>query len=130
MPAFDGAITFCYVPDLEATARFYEDLLGLPLVLDQGGCRIYGVAGGGYFGFCERDVPPQPESFLLTFVTDDVDGVHERLAAAGVPVDQPPRDNDEYGIYHAFYRDPAGYRVEVQRFHDPKWNAGPMPDDT
>jgi catechol 2,3-dioxygenase-like lactoylglutathione lyase family enzyme len=122
MSAFDAAITFCYVPDLRATASFYEDVLGLPLVLDQGGCRIYRVAGGGYFGFCERDVAPQTESVLLTFVTDDVDGVHARLVAAGAVVDQEPRDNAEYEIYHAFYRDPAGYRVEVQRFWDPKWS--------
>jgi predicted enzyme related to lactoylglutathione lyase len=122
MPTFDAAITFCYVPDLGAAARFYEDVLGLPLVLDQGGCRIYRVAGSGYFGFCEREVPVQAESTLLTFVTDDVDGVHARLVAAGAPVDQAPRDNDEYGIYHAFYRDPAGYRIEVQRFHDAAWS--------
>lgn len=121
MSAIDAAITFCYVPDLGATAHFYEEILGLPLVLDQGGCRIYRVAGSGYFGFCERDVPPRTESVLLTLVLDDVDGMHARLVTAGVPVDQAPRDNDEYGIYHAFYRDPAGYRVEVQRFHDPAW---------
>ncbi|MDJ0520802.1 MAG: VOC family protein [Planctomycetota bacterium] len=123
MSTFDAGITFCYVPDLQAAARFYEEVLGLPLVLDQGGCRIYRVAGESYFGFCERDVPPQTESVLLTLVTDDVDGVHERLTAAGATVDQPPQDNATYGIYHAFYRDPAGYRVEVQRFHDPAWSA-------
>lgn len=123
MPTFDAAITFSYVPDLAPISVFYEQVLGLPLVLDQGGCRIYRVAGSGYFGFCERDAPVQSESVLLTFVTEGVDGVHERLVAAGAIVDQTPRDNDEYGIYHAFYRDPAGYRVEVQRFHDPAWAA-------
>ena len=55
MTPFDAAITFCYVPDLGPSARFYEDVLGLPLVLDQGGCRIYRVKDGGYFAFCERD---------------------------------------------------------------------------
>ncbi|MDJ0976879.1 MAG: VOC family protein [Planctomycetota bacterium] len=122
MSTFDAAITFCFVPDLAAAARFYGEVLALPLTLDQGSCRIYRVAGGGYLGVCERDVPPETESVLLTLVTDDVDGVHARLVAAGVHVDQPPADNAEYGIYHAFYRDPAGYRVEVQRFHDPKWS--------
>ncbi len=129
MTDFDAAITFCFVPDLEQAAGFYGEVLGLPLVLDQGTCRIFRIAGGGYLGVCERDVPPQTESVLITLVTDDVDGVHERLVAAGTPVDQPPRDNPTYGIYHAYYRDPAGYRVEVQRFHDPAWNAGDARDD-
>lgn len=119
--AYDAGITFCNVPDLDAVTGFYESLLGLPLVLDQGGCRIYRVAGSGYLGFCERDVVPETETVLLTLVLDDVDGLHERLVAGGAVVDQAPRDNATYGIYHAFYRDPAGYRIEVQRFHDPHW---------
>ena len=119
---FDAAITFCYVRDLEASARFYEGTLRLPLVVDQGSCRIGRVADGGYLGFCERPVEPQPETILLTLVVDDVDGWHEHLVAAGVPVDEAPRHNPEYGITHAFYRDPDGYRVEIQRFDDPAWS--------
>ncbi|MHC4940679.1 MAG: VOC family protein [Planctomycetota bacterium] len=122
---FGSQITFCYVPDLEAASRFYGELLGLPLALDQGSCRIYRVAGRGYLGFCEREVEPQTESVLLTLVTDDVEEWHERLVAAGVTVDQPPRSNAEYRITHAFYRDPAGYRLEIQRFDDPNWDSAP-----
>jgi len=121
--AFDAAITFCYTQDLVASARFYEEILGLTLVVDQGGCRIYRVAEGGYLGFCDRPVEPRPESILLTLVVDDVEGWHERLVAAGVPVDQAPRHNEDYAITHAFYRDPTGYRVEIQRFDDPGWNV-------
>ncbi|MDJ0973164.1 MAG: VOC family protein [Planctomycetota bacterium] len=120
-PTYEAAITFCNVPDLAEVSAFYETVLGLPLVLDQGGCRIFRVAGSGYFGFCERDGVPQTETVLLTLVLDDVDGLHQRLVDADVTVDQPPQDNPTYGIYHAFYRDPAGYRIEIQRFHNPHW---------
>jgi len=34
-------ITFLYTRDIAASARFYEEVLGLELALDQGGCRIY-----------------------------------------------------------------------------------------
>ena len=64
---------------------------------------------------------PRPESFLLTLCTDDVEDWHERLVEAGVHVDQAPQHNPDYLITHAFYRDPAGYRVEIQRFDDPDW---------
>ena len=84
---FDATITFCYVQDLPTTARFYEEVLGLPLVVDQGGCRIVRVADGGYLGVCDRPVEPRPESVLLTLVVDDVQGWHEHLVEAGVPVD-------------------------------------------
>ncbi len=79
------------------------------------------MAGGGYLGFCDRPVEPRPESVLLTLLTQDVEGWHDRLVAAGVPVDQEPRHSEEYEITHAYYRDPAGYRVEIQCFDDPAW---------
>ena len=38
---FDQLVTFLYTRDLEQSAVFYGETLGLPLVLDQGACRIY-----------------------------------------------------------------------------------------
>ena len=121
MAPIDSFITFCYTRDLESTSRFYEEVLGLELILDQGGCRIYRVAGSAYVGFCGREGAPEPAGVLLTFVTDDVDGWFEKVRAAGAPVDKAPVFNPDYQIYHCFVRDPSGYVVEIQRFEDPRW---------
>jgi catechol 2,3-dioxygenase-like lactoylglutathione lyase family enzyme len=117
----NAGITFCVTHDLETTAGFYERVLGLPLVLDQGRCRIYGVAGRSYLGFCERDTEFSTEGIILTLVTDDVDAWFESLSDRDVEIEEKPRYNPEYGIYHFFLRDPNGYRLEVQRFEDPRW---------
>ena len=59
---FSDLITFFYTRDLKTTSRFYEDVLGLEMVLDQGSCRVYRVTERGYVGFCERDnAPEKPE---------------------------------------------------------------------
>lgn len=118
---FDAQVTFCYTPDLEGTARFYQELLGLPLALDQGSCRIYRVARGAFLGFCRRETAPRPDGVILTLVTDDVEGWHAKLTGAGTVCEQPPTYNPTYDITHAFFRDPGGYRLEIQRFHDPRW---------
>lgn len=123
MDAFDAQITFCYTPDLEATARFYEEVLGLELALDQGVCRIYRVASGAFLGFCTRADAPRPESIILTFVTSDADEWYARLRARGVTCEQSPAYNTEFQIYHCFMRDPNGYRIEIQRFEDPRWRS-------
>jgi catechol 2,3-dioxygenase-like lactoylglutathione lyase family enzyme len=123
MQPFDAQITFCYVPELARTARFYEELLGLELVLDQGSCRIYATAGDSYLGFCERPEAPRPAGVLLTLVTEDVDGWYERLRERGVAFEAPPAHNPTYRIYHCFCQDPAGYRIELQRFDDPGWSG-------
>jgi predicted enzyme related to lactoylglutathione lyase len=123
--AVDAFITFCPTRDLEATARFYEEVVGLELALDQGACRIYRVREGAYLGFCARDDLPREtgEGLILTLVTDDVDGRVAALAERGATIETPPSFNERYRIYHAFLRDPNGYRLEVQRFEDPRWGA-------
>ncbi len=116
-------ITFLYTRDLKQTARFYEELMGLPLALDQGGCRIYRVAGSAYLGFCERETAPeQPEGVIVTFVTPEVDGWYEMLSALGVTFEKAPAFNPAYNIYHCFLRDPNGYLIEIQHFAEPDWN--------
>lgn len=121
-PSVEQQITFLFTHDLEATARFYEDILGLPLALDQGDCRIYRTAGSAYLGFCQRaPQTPQAAGILLTLVTAQVDEWYHSLCARGVVFDKPPALNPRYNIYHCFLRDPNGYVIEIQRFLDPRW---------
>ena len=123
MAGFDAQVTFCYTSDLETTARFYEDALGLPLALDQGSCRIYRVARRAFLGFCRRPEAARPDGIVLTLVADDVDGWARRLAEKGVAFEKLPTFNPAYNIYHCFFRDPNGYLLEIQRFEDPRWPA-------
>ena len=118
----DAQITFLSTSNLAETAEFYERLLGLPLVLDQGTCRIYRVREGAYLGFCERQTPPADnQGLIFTLVSDQVDEWYEHLSAHAVPIEKEPTLNPEYDIYHCFLRDPNGYLIEIQRFNDPQW---------
>lgn len=118
----DEQITFLYTRDLESTARFYEELLGLPLVLDQGSCRIYRATASAFLGFCERaEAPEQPQGIILTLVSDDVDGWYKTLRGRGVVFEKSADVNEVYQIYHCFLRDPNGYLVEIQRFLHEGW---------
>jgi len=120
-PPFESQITFLATTDLEATAEFYERILGLPLALDQGACRIYTAGPGAYIGFCLKVEPGDPSGVIVTLVAQDVDGWHARLIAKGVVFEQSPAMNDEFRIYHCFLRDSNGYLIEIQRFEDPRW---------
>lgn len=121
MSAPDYAITFFYYDDIHAVVPFYEQVLGFELVLDQGLARIYRIAPGSFFGIVDGNrghLKHQPRSaVLLTIVAEDVPGWHARLSAAGVP----KLSGLLRGTYceHFFFEDPAGYAIEVQRFHDP-----------
>jgi len=124
-PAIEQQVTFLYTRDLEATADFYEEILDLPLVLDQGSCRIYRVSGDGFLGFCEREeTPEKPSGVIVTLVTAEVDAWHRYLSEKGVEFESPPAHNLTYNIYHCFLRDPNGYLLEIQQFLDPAWPQG------
>jgi len=120
---FDQLVTFLYTHDLEKSAAFYGEIVGLSLALDQGACRIFQTSPGGFLGVCRgsEQRAANPDGVIVTLVTDDVDGWHERLVARGVVFDTAPTANVEYDIYHCFLTDPDGYQIEIQSFRDPAW---------
>jgi catechol 2,3-dioxygenase-like lactoylglutathione lyase family enzyme len=127
--SFDQQVTFLYVRDLERSERFYGDILGLELVLNQGLARIYRVGSGNAFlGIClssavQQAPPPDraPLGVIVTFVTDDVDGAFSALGDKGVAFEKTPAINTTYNIYNCFFRDPDGYLLEIQKFLSPDW---------
>ncbi len=120
-PGFEQQVTFLSVTDLDRSTKFYRDTLRLPLVLDQGDCRIFEITVTAFVAVCLRPDHVDPTGIIVTLVTDAVDEWHDRLTASGVTCDRPPNLNERYNIYQAFYRDPDGYLVEIQRFNDPAW---------
>jgi catechol 2,3-dioxygenase-like lactoylglutathione lyase family enzyme len=117
----DYAITFFYYPDTQGVAPFYENVLGFELVLDQGLARIYRVADNSYFGIVDGNRGhlryQEKSAVLLTVVSEDVEGWHAKLTEAGVAgLTEMRRGNY---CDHFFFEDPAGYAIEIQRFHNP-----------
>jgi catechol 2,3-dioxygenase-like lactoylglutathione lyase family enzyme len=129
-PNIDQQVTFLYTHDLVTTAHFYEKTLSLPLVLDQGECRIYQVSRDGYIGFCQQADVPKTSDIIFTIVTPEVDQWYQYLSKHGVKFEKPPTLNPDYNIYHCFFRDPNGYLIEIQRFLDPSWPSPNGRSDT
>lgn len=125
-PRLQQLVTFLYTHDLDASTDFYRGVLGLELILDQGVCRIFKVADGGFIGFCQSGTAvgrsaDQQDGVILTLTSDQVDGWHDYLLNKKVVIEKPPTLNEKYNIYHLFLRDPSGYLVEIQTFLDPAW---------
>jgi catechol 2,3-dioxygenase-like lactoylglutathione lyase family enzyme len=120
-------IVFLHCSDLQVTSSFYEGLMDFPLVVDQGSCRIVKTAsgGGGYLGYCERIGGERAsQGVILTMVVnkkEEVDAWYARLLDGGVEIQESPQQNQVYGIYHFFFKDPDGYKLEIQSFEDPDW---------
>ena len=122
-PSIDKQVTFLYTDDLQKSATFYEEKLGLKLWLDQGSCRIYTVSNSGYLGICQTNdaskgkfAQGEQGNIIFTIVTQEVDEWYKYLQSKGINFEKPPEYNEKYKIYHCFLRDPNGYLIEIQRF--------------
>jgi predicted enzyme related to lactoylglutathione lyase len=117
----DYSITFFYYEDIHAVVPFYEDVLKFELVLDQGLARIYRIAENCYFGIVDGNrghlKHQEKSAVLLTIVSQDVEGWHARLKEIGV-AGQSEMLRGNF-CEHFFFEDPAGYAIEIQRFHNP-----------
>ena len=114
----DKLITFLYYKDLPAAMRFYEDVLGFSVAIDQGWCKIYGISSDGYVGLVDesrgmhRAHPVKPVQICMRVA--DVDAWHGYLQERGVSGLTAPRSSSELKIRAFVCYDPEGYQIEVQ----------------
>jgi catechol 2,3-dioxygenase-like lactoylglutathione lyase family enzyme len=78
-----------YVADLEATERFYGEVLGLSARREAWGLVVQAGAIQLLF-HATSDLELLNQRLELTFVVDDVDTAFGELEAASVPVVEPP----------------------------------------
>ena len=111
------SITFLYYRDLPGAMRFYEDVLGLTLAIDQGWSKIYRIAGAAHVGLVDetrgmhRAAETKPVQLCLR--VPDVEAWHRFVAAQGIAVGAL-RENPALGIRAFTCHDPEGYQIEVQ----------------
>nr|WP_300006241.1 VOC family protein [Tissierella sp.] len=114
---YNEFIIFLGTEDLQATDKFYSEVLGLKLYKDQKTCRIYRVNDSACLGFCDHIKPtPEKKSPIITLVTDDVDRVYKEIKAKGIDIEEGPKENKKFNIYHFFLKDNNGYTLEIQKF--------------
>ena len=114
----DKLITFLYYKDLGAARRFYEEVLGFSVAIDQGWCKIYRVSTDGYVGLVDESRgmhkanPIKPVQICLR--VPDVDAWHAYLKERRVDGLTAPKSSAELRIRAFVCYDPEGYQIEIQ----------------
>ena len=104
--------------NLAAAKCFYEDVLGLELLMDQGWIATYGSSrkmdiqiSFASQGGSETSTPD------LSIEVDDVDAACNAMQAAGFVVEYGPAD-EPWGVRRFYVRDPFGKLVNVLAHKD------------
>ena len=114
---FNGSVIFLGTKDLEKTDDFYRNKIGLDLLKDQNVCKIYQITEAANIGFCEHiEATVKDKSPIITFLCNSVDETYERLKNNELTIDEGPKINKKFNIYHFFLKDPNGYTLEFQKF--------------
>jgi predicted enzyme related to lactoylglutathione lyase len=114
---FKEFITFLGTKDLKKTSNFYLNIIGLTLYKDQDVCLIFNINNQSKIGFCNHmAVIHNDKSPIITFVTEKVDEIYNRLIKLGLDITEKPKLNEKFKIYHFFFKDPNGYTIEIQKF--------------
>jgi catechol 2,3-dioxygenase-like lactoylglutathione lyase family enzyme len=100
-------------PDTEKAKAFYQDLLGLDLLMDHGWIRTYGSSTSmtvqvtiASEGGSSTEVPG------LSIEVDDLSGVLSRASELGIPLEYGPV-SEPWGVKRFFVRDPFGTLVNI-----------------
>jgi catechol 2,3-dioxygenase-like lactoylglutathione lyase family enzyme len=124
------------VPDVAQARAFYVDGLGWPAAFDVPGVITFIQVGHGLllglFGADDLDADigqPQhatePAPFTLAQVLateDDVRATLDAAEAAGGTIVKPAQHAD-FGGFHGYFADPAGFRWEIAT--NPGWSVAP-----
>ena len=95
--------------DPEASKRFYNDLLGVPVNVDQKGLKCF---DSGWPGL-DIDISIHfPGKVSISFLVDDIDQFVKELRGKGFEVDNP--DDSHLGMRAVALEVPDGHRVEIQ----------------
>ena len=114
-----GVITWLYYRDLPAAVKWYEEVMGFRMVVDQGWSKILKVSGDGYLGLVDgakgyhkaNDIKP----VIFCLNVRDADAWYEKLVKAGVRIEKKPQESERLKVKVFMLKDPEGYVVEVQQ---------------
>ena len=125
--SIQATVQWLYYRDLEVMQQFYEALLGVELLVDQGWAKVYPVAGSGFIGLVDGErglhQATEQKGVTISFFTDDVDAWFARAAATSGFELRTPEIGDESGRVRVFVGyDPEGYFLEWDTFLDVEGN--------
>jgi len=115
-----GTVLWLYYRDLPTMERFWEGLLGVDMIVDQGWAKVYQVSPTGFVGLVdgERGLHDATEekSVTVSFFTEDVAAWQAWTRSRGIP-ERSPELGSESGLVSTWVAfDPEGYFLEWDTF--------------
>lgn len=120
MSGLEGLITFTYHDYIEKSAEFYNDVLGLELVMDRNWVKIFKVGKDSHIGLVDSEKgylkPQEEKSVMLSIMVQDIQKWYEKLEEKGAKTNHPPQKSADIDMMGFLTWDPSGYVIEILEF--------------
>jgi len=113
-----GVIPWLYYRDLSKAMRFYEDVMGFSLEVDQGWSKIYRIRDGAYIGLVDEAEgyhrASENKPVIVCLNVEDADDWYQKLESNGLELEDIPRESERLKVRVFMLKDPEGYTIEIQ----------------
>ena len=118
-----ATVLWLYYVDVPGAQAFYEQAMGLPLMVDQGWAKMYPLSGTGFLGLVDAErglhKATEQKGVTVSFFVDDVDrwfGVMEDADGFELRTDGLTDESGRVRVFVGY--DPEGYFLEWDTFLD------------
>ena len=121
---FKTLVVWGYYKDMEGIRRFYEDTMGMEMIIDQGWTWIYPTSPSTYIGLVDESRGmhnfTEDKGVTISLFTDNISGWYEYLKAGDkMKMKSEELSEEGNGRFTAFVGyDPANYFLEFDQFND------------
>lgn len=120
MSHYSSAITFLYYEDYDKAKEFYEDILKLELVMDQGFAAVYKINENSFIGCVKKQEGSIDGSnkggALISLTVDNVDELYPIFQTYNLPFISKLKVIERIPLKSFFFKDFEGYDFEIQEF--------------
>jgi catechol 2,3-dioxygenase-like lactoylglutathione lyase family enzyme len=126
---FKSMVTWLYYKDLVGMQRFYEDVLGLEMIVDQGWTKIYQVSSSGFIGLVDEKRGmhsfTEQKGVTVSFIIDEIEDwfayvqKHQPFELRSKKLGK--ESDNKYAAFVGY--DPEGYFMEFDKFYQHELNT-------
>lgn len=114
---YPSNITFLYYNDISQGEQFIEEVLCLPLIMDQGFAKVYQISETSYLGIVQKkEESPYQGDTLVSLNTSNVEQEFSRVKKLNIFECTDIIDFPDIPLRSFFFQDSEGHRFEIQEF--------------
>lgn len=120
MNRYSSGITFLYYKNFEKAKLFFEEILNLELVMDQGFAKVYKISGSSFIGCVKKSEgsidTKHSGGTLISLTSRNVEIEFERIRKYRLPFVSELKVIEKIPLKSFFFKDFEGHDFEIQEF--------------